>query len=274
MGADAVDALLRQFSSGDSAAAMLALGAVMARVGAAAWLAPFLGGRLVPVPVKTGLILVLTLVMFPLVVRTVPSGISAPLAVALLAKEALVGMALGFVVSAAFWGAEAAGRLVDTARGASMAELTIPHTGTRSSPMGALFFQLALVLFIVLGGHRIFITALGASYEVLPVATFPVARGFGGLALLCCRVTADIFVLGLSLAAPVIAAVFLTDVTLGLINRFAPSINVFFLAMPAKAVIGIGILVLATGLLLGALPPILGRATVLVDHALRVLAGP
>jgi type III secretion protein SpaR/YscT/HrcT len=270
---DNVNTLLGQLLGADPTAAMVAVGAVMARVGAAVWLAPFLGGRLIPMPVKTGVVLVFTLLLYPQVVKTVPAGLTAPVALALVAKEGFVGMALGFVVAVVFWAAEAAGRMIDTSRGANMAEVMVPQTGARTSPMGDLFFQLALVIFIVLGGHRIFVTSLGASYLVLPVASVPEAEGLLGFALLCGRLTADLFLLGLTLAAPVIAAIFLSDLTLGLINRFTPNINVFFLAMPAKALIGIGILVLATGLLLGALPPILGRAVVMVDHALRLLAG-
>jgi len=258
---------------GDPDATFLALGAVLARVGAAVWIAPFLGGRLVPATVKTALVLLLALVLYPQVVTTVPGGVTAPLALAIVVKEVFVGGALGFVGALVFWAAEAAGRLVDTARGANMAEVMVPQTGARTSPVGELSFQLALVLFIVLGGHRIFITALGASYQTLPVAFFPAASGLGGFALLCGRLTGDLFLIALALAAPVVATIFLTDVTLGLINRFTPQVNVFFLAMPAKALVGIGVLVLATGLLLGALPPLLDRAMLAVDRALRLLGG-
>jgi flagellar biosynthetic protein FliR len=257
----------------DPSVATLAIAAVLARVGAAVWIAPFLGGRLVPSTVKIALTLVLALVLYPEVVRTVPTGAAAPLALAIVAKEVFVGLALGFVGAVVFWAAEAAGRMADTARGANMAEVMVPQSGVRTSPLGDLFFQLALVLFIVLGGHRIFVSALGASYISLPVGYFPSAGGLGGFALLCGRVTADLFLIGLSLAAPVIAAIFLTDLTLGLVNRFTPQVNVFFLAMPAKAAIGIGVLVLAAGLLLGALPPLLDRATLVVSRALDLLAG-
>ena len=252
---------------------LVALGAVMARVGAAVWIAPFLGGKLVPTMVKAGLTLLFALMLHGQVAATLPSEIGTPLALAILAKEVFVGVALGFVGALVFWAAEAAGRLADTARGANLAEVLVPQSGMRTSPLGELSFQLTLVLFIVLGGHRIFITALGASYLTIPVAAFPDVHGLGGFALLSGRLTADLFLIALSLAAPVVATIFLTDVTLGLINRFTPQVNVFFLAMPAKAMIGIGVLVLAAGLLLGALPPILDRAMLMVDRALSVLGG-
>jgi len=268
-----METLLRSFLGADLSTALLAVGAVLARVGAAVWVAPFLGGKLVPATVKTALAVALALVIYPQVIATVPGGLSPAHAVAIVGKEALVGLALGFVVAVVFWAAEAAGRLVDTTRGANLAEVLVPQTGARTSPTGLLFFLLTVVLFLVLGGHRIFITALGASYQVLPLAAFPKIDGIGVFALLCGRLTADLLLLALALAAPVVAALFLADMILGLINRFAPQINVFFLAMPAKAVLGIGVLVLSVGLLLGALPPLLDRAVQIVQRALGVLAG-
>jgi flagellar biosynthetic protein FliR len=257
----------------EPSAVLLLLAAILARVGAAVWIAPFLGGRLVPVTVRVGVALILCLIMLPLLLPTAPSSVSPALGLAIVVKEALVGAALGFLVALVFWAAEAAGRLADTVRGANLAEALIPQTGARSSPLGDLFFQLTLVLFIVLGGHRVFITALGASYEILPVAGFPAVQGLQGFALLCGRLTADLLLLALALAAPVVAALFLADLTLGLINRFAPQINVFFLAMPAKALLGIGMVVLSVGLLLGAMPPLLDRAVRAVAKGLELLAG-
>jgi flagellar biosynthetic protein FliR len=265
---------LSPFLGAELSVVLPTLGAVMARVGAAVWLAPFLGGRLVPATVKTGLCLLMTVVIFPQVVGSARALADAPplMLAAVIGKEALVGAALGFIIALVFWAAEAAGRLADTARGANMAEVLVPHTGNRSSPLGNLFFQLTLVLFIALGGHRIFITTLGTSYQLLPLAHFPSSTGIAGFATLCGRLTADLLLIALTLSAPVLAAIFLADVTLGVINRFAPQLNVFFTAMPLKALLGVAILAISTGLLLAALPPLLDQAVQLVEQALATLA--
>jgi flagellar biosynthesis protein FliR len=267
--------LLRVVSHVDLSLTLLAAGAVLARVAPVIWLAPFLGGRLVPTLVKTTLALALTVAIAPQLLPQVERlHQAAPLVqAAVLLKEAAVGAALGFVVGLAFLAAEAAGRLADTARGANLAEVIEPQLGGRTSPLGDLHFQLALVLFLALGGHRLFLLGLGASYEALPLASFPAAAGLKGLALLAARLTADVLLLALTLAAPVVAALLLTDVTLGIVNRFVPSANVFFLAMPLKALIGIGVLVLSVGLLAGVLPRVLEGAVVQVSRLLGVLRG-
>lgn len=249
-------------------------GAIGARVGAAVWIAPFMGGRLVPAPVKAALTALLALLLVPHVAPTLGPLTAAPswIRAAVLGKEALVGAALGFVVALAFWAAQSAGQLVDMVRGAGMSEAALPQSRSeRTSPVGSLLFQLTVVLFFMVGGHHLFLTALAGSYDAVPVMYVPSASGLGGFALLCCRLTADVILLALSLAAPVVAAVALADLILGLINRFTPQVNVFFLAMPAKALLGIGVLVLSVGLLLGALPPLLGRAVAAVERALALL---
>lgn len=257
----------------DPTQVMIILGALLSRLGAAVWITPFLGGRLVPASVKTSLILMLAVLLYPQVAPTVGNlAHASPLVLAgIMAKEGLVGAALGFVMAIIFWTAEASGRLVDIARGANLSEALVPQHGARTSPLGDLYFQLSLVMFIVLGGHHIFITALGTSFGMIPVTGFPTSLAIGGVASLTIGLTADLFLLALSLSAPVIAALFLADLTLGVLNRFTPQLNVFFVAMPAKALLGIAVLVLSVSVLLGALPPLLGQAVRTVSRALEIL---
>ena len=252
---------------------LLVAAALLARLGPLIWLAPFIGGRLVPPLVKTTLALLLAGVLYPQVAGQLDALIaSGPVAVAAaVAKESVIGLALGFIVGLVFWAAQAAGWLVDAARGANLAEAMVPQQGERSSPLGSLYFQLAVVLFIALGGHRLFIAAMARSYEALPLHRFPDASGWLGLARLCIRLSGDLVLVALSLAAPVVAAVLVTDLALGWVNRFAPQINVFFLAMPLKALLGIAVVVLGLSLLLGGLPPLMDRALYHVDQALQLL---
>ena len=268
------DEILRALSRVDLAPTLLAGGAALARVAPAVWIAPFLGGRLVPTSIKMVVAFALAVCVAPqLLSETQALAHGAPLLQgAVLVKEALVGATLGFVVAVVFYAAEAAGRLADFARGAGLAETLAPQAGGSGSPLGALYLLLCLVLFISLGGHRLFITALGASYQSLPLLSFPTGVGLSGLALFACRVTAELLLIAVTLAAPVLAALFLADVTLGLINRFVPQANVYFLAMPATAALGIAVLVLAVGLIAGLLPTLLDAAVQQATRALTILS--
>jgi flagellar biosynthetic protein FliR len=247
----------------------------MARLVPMIWFVPFWGGRLVPATAKTALSLLFGLLLYPLIAPALQSLGQAPatLVVAVLIKEVAVGFALAFVVGLVFYAAQSAGWLIDLSRGANLAETLVPQGGGRSSPLGTLYLLLAVVLFLSLGGHHLFIAAMGHAYQAVPLLAFPAVDGLRAFAALCGRLNADMILIALSLAAPVVATLLLVDLVLGWLNRFAPQFNVFFLAMPLKALVGIGVVVLSVGLLLGALPPLLETALGEVDRALRLLGG-
>jgi flagellar biosynthesis protein FliR len=265
---------LQMLLGADAGRLLLAGGAALARVTPAVWLAPFLGGKLVPATVKMGVSLALALTVAPSLAPSVRAleGSGPLLLLGLLLKELAVGAAAGFVVGLVFQAAEAGGRLMDTARGANLAEALVPQLGERSSPLGDLSFQLTLVLFLALGGHRLFLMALGTSYQLLPLGAVPHASGLAGLAGLCLRLTADLLALAVSLAAPALAAGLIADLVLGAINRFVPQAQVFFLGMPLKAAAGLLLLAGSAGLLVAALPGALEAAVAAAQRALELLA--
>lgn len=244
--------LLRAFAAGDLSSALLLLALCAARVVPVLVLAPFLGGRLVPGPVKVGLAVAVALIVWPQALR----GVELPQlgtvhVVLLLGKEALVGVALGLCAALVFLAAQAAGQLVDVARGASMAESLVPQSGTRASPVADLYLQLAVVVFLALGGHRLFLAALARSYEVIPLLTFPSTASLGALALTAIQLTGQMLLVAVGLATPVLLAAVLTDLALGLVNRVAPQLNAFVLGMPAKALVGAALVLVTLSLVAG-----------------------
>jgi len=236
-------------------------------------LAPFFGGRLVPPLIRIAVSLAFVAVLFPGIDAATPdlSALGPVTLGALLFKEVAMGLVLGFLASIPFWAVEAAGRLADTARGANMAEVLVPQTGTQSSPLGDLGLQLAIVLFFALGGHLLFLRSLAASYEAIPLAGFPAVAAFGGVADLAVRATAQLILSTLGLAAPVLAALFLADLALGLVNRVSPQIQVYFLGMPAKALLGVLVFLLALGGMILAIRGELAHALDAVRRAVGLL---
>ena len=256
-------------------AALVIFVAALARLGPLLWLTPFPGGRLVPSLIKVPLAALLALLVYPQLMPAASKLAEGGLLMflAIVVKEAMIGAAMGFIVALVFHAAAAAGFLADTARGATNGQVFVPQTGQRSTALGALFFQLALVLFLALGGHRLLLAAIGRSYLVLPLDVFPDTHSLGVFAFFVARLTGEMILFAVSLAAPVIAALLLTDISLGWVNRFAPQINVFFLAMPAKALLGIAVLVVAVGGVAVALPASMEASLAQLQRALGILAG-
>jgi type III secretory pathway component EscT len=125
------------------------------------------------------------------------------------------------------------GAFLDTVRGGTVANALVPQTQIQSSVLGNFYFQLFLVLFLAVGGHRLFLQAIFDSYELLP----PFGGGFVGEGLAAAFITASAqtFVLAAKLIAPALVVVMFLDVALGLANRLAPQFNVFFLSLPLKS---------------------------------------
>jgi type III secretory pathway component EscT len=187
----------------------------------------------------------------------VVSAPTAPLLVLLLLRELVVGVTLGFLVSLTFRAAELAGRWIDVFRGATMAELLAPPSGERSSPTGALFLLLSVVIFLETGGLARLALALARSYEVLPLVPVATPAALGASAVASAArlvhvvvlVSAGMLEAALGLAAPVLVAVLLADVALGLVARFSPQVQVYFLGLPLKALAGTAVVLLSLGTL-------------------------
>ncbi len=155
----------------------------------------------------------------------------------LLGKEILIGLLLGLILGVPFWAAAAAGDIIDFQRGAAMATLIDPGSGGETSPTGTLFFLFALLLLATSDWFRdILLGGLYQTYAFWPVLTpLPtVSPESGGLLL---GLLGDIMKIGLVLALPIFASLFLTEISLAIVGRYLPQINIMFIAMSFKQVV-------------------------------------
>jgi type III secretory pathway component EscT len=234
-------------------ATVLGVGLGAGRAVPVVWLVSPLGGARLPAPARIAFGLLLASLAAPaLGAAAARAGLpraGGGLLVLVLARELVVGFGLGLVVSFAFRAAEVAGRLVDTLRGASMAEVLVPSTDERASPLGALYELLATLIFLELGGVSRVLEALLASYDAVPLAgalTPATLRGAAGVVIVA---SARLLEAALALAAPVVVAVWLTDLALGMVARVAPQVPVYFVGLPAKGLLAVGIVLLGLGAL-------------------------
>jgi flagellar biosynthetic protein FliR len=208
-------------------------------------LTPFLGGQVMPTEVKMGLGVLLTMLIWPTATMAL-SGAVPFTAVGfffLMLKEAFIGMSIGCMNSHIFYAMDMAGRLIDTVRGTSMSEVMVPHSKQRSTPTGSMYYQLLLVIFFILGGHHVFLEGFFMSFASIPInETLAIGAGLETFVNYMARMTANILLVAVTLAAPVIAATFITDVVFGILNRVAPQLNAYFMSMPVKALGGVVII--------------------------------
>jgi type III secretion protein SpaR/YscT/HrcT len=234
---------------------------------------PFFGGRLVPMPLRIGFSLAFVALAVPVAAAGAPPAeLVGPLGtVVLLGKELLVGVILGLLAAVPFWAADAAGRMTDAARGAAAQDVFQPGLGTQTSPLGAVGLQLAILVFFAVDGHLLFLRALAASYEAIPVARLPAGLGSPAMLELAVSATGQLILAALGLAAPMLASLVVADVVLGLVGRVSPQLQLHFIGLPVKAVLGVLVMCLALGGLVTALRGELGASQGLFARALEVL---
>ncbi len=213
---------------------------------------PIFGAQILPSLVRISLSLLLSVVCFSFLFDISESLTDASfLWLGLLfIKEALVGFIIGFSTSLIFFIYELFGELVDNARAANMSKILVPELKHPSSPMGTLFFQLALVLLFITGFHRELIKAAYESFTIFPPTSLTVDLTHEAFFSAAFKIMGTLFATAYRFAFPVIAISLIIDLCFGLINRVAPQINAYFLSLPAKMVGGLIMLSLALPFLL------------------------
>lgn len=203
---------------------------------------PFTSQQLLPGMLRMGVAASMSLLVVPMVMPLAMDTEIGPItAMALILKEVVIGIILGFLVAIFFWAIEAIGFFVDNQRGATMSSAMNPFTGVSTSPLGMLLNQSITVFFFVSGGFLMLMAGVYETYALWPVdqflPAFPLEDGLYFLK----RLDLLMFI-GVVMAAPAILAMFLSELGLAMVSRFAPQLQVFFLAMPIKSAIAILVL--------------------------------
>lgn len=220
----------------------------LVRVGGCLLLVPVLGGRQIPSTVKVGVLLALSLFCFRWALPLVPASPLPLAAFALcLVKEAAVGLALGLTLMLAIAAIQAAGELLGFQMMFSAASVFSMFTFEQTTVVGDLFYLLAMLVFLSLDGHHAVINGLDFSFQTLPVLGWPAGWGAPGAWI---SLAGRIFTIGLQLALPLAAALLITNLSLGMIARTLPQINIFVIGLPVQIAAGLVILWLIMGSLL------------------------
>lgn len=211
---------------------------VLIRVGTILFVVPFLSSSNVPVLVKVGLAVSVSWLMLPQIQSLPPALDTAPIYLLALGvvSEIAIGLIIGLMVQLLFVGIQLAGQMAGYQMGLALANVVDPASSMQI-PMLAQFLNLfALLIFLCLDIHHYFIRALVDGFDTIP---FWGARFEGDLLALVVNMAGKSFSIAVQVAAPVMAALLLTSVALGLIARTVPQMQIFVVAMPLKIILGL-----------------------------------
>jgi flagellar biosynthesis protein FliR len=216
---------------------------VFARISAICTSAPLFSSRNIPVYTKIGISMCLTYMIVPLLLPlnlTLPEQLLSY--VFSVSKEFLLGLIMGFIVSLIFSAVQMTGSLLDIQIGFGIINILDPQSGQQIPLIGNFKYILAIFLFLMINGHHLLLQALLASFKLIP----PIHVVYTPhIAQLLVDIMANMFVIALKISMPVLVALILTDVALGILTRTMPQLNIFVVGMPVKIFVGIFILVLA-----------------------------
>ncbi|ELX10305.1 flagellar biosynthesis protein FliR [Janthinobacterium sp. HH01] len=201
---------------------------------------PLFGNSSVPASVKISLGVLLAMIVAP-AVPVLPGTDPMSLAgLLILVQEMLIGLAMGFSIRIVFAAVEMAGEISSLTMGLGFATFFDPNTQGRSSAISQFLALVATMAFLAVNAHLVLLSALVESFYTLPVSASPVyGGGFKQLADWGGR----IFSTGVQLSLPIVAALLITNVALGILTRAAPQLNLFGIGFPIT--LGVGLLVIA-----------------------------
>jgi flagellar biosynthesis protein FliR len=199
--------------------------------------APVLSSRTIPMRVKAGLVVLISFVTLPLVAAEGGSVPTSGVAIAGLAvKEAVIGFAFGLVAQMLFAAVQTAGAYVDLGAGFAIAQSFDPASNTTVSVLGRYYNLVAITAFVAMGGVQLLVGGLVRSFFLAP----PLAEVNLGAAVAGVLSRADdILLIAVQLSAPLLGALLIADITLGIISRAVPQMNVFIVGLPVKMAVAL-----------------------------------
>ena len=203
--------------------------------------APFFGSSVVPPRVKAGLVLALTVVLYPMVSPHFPAM---PLSrwPMVVFGELLVGAAIGIATSVVFDAVQMAGQVLSVQMGYSLVNILDPNTQVESTVMAMFHQSVALLIFLRLDVHFWLLRALGNSFSYLPPGSAHLSDAFTRTALAAGSMVIEV---GVQIAAPVLSATLVADLVLGMLGKASPHLPVMLLGPAVKSLLGLLVLIAA-----------------------------
>lgn len=206
------------------------------RVSLIVFLFPFYGGESIPAMVKAFVCLILTFAIWPnlsfpgIMLPTHPFSL-----MLILLSELILGLMLALCIQFIFAGIQLGGEIMGFQMGFTMVTLADPLSGAQVSITSHFLHMVALLVFLVLDGHLVLLRGLADSFYLIPPGGIKVT---GELTSDVLQLSGDMFSVAVKIASPVIAALFMVELTLALMGKAAPQMNLLTLGFPLKIAVG------------------------------------
>jgi type III secretion protein T len=227
---------------------LLLVGVSSARFGFAFIFVPLFSKEAMPATVRNSIIITFGLVALAMHPDFAPKDLSASGWAIMILKEMAAGTIIGLFFGSVLWSLAAAGELIDTKVGATTAQLIDPLSGVTTSLNGVLLARFGQLIFVSMGGLTIMVGTVMQSYLIWPMGPAGINLDQASIVFFEGELS-GMFSLCFFFAFPVLMMLYIIDLGLGFLNRFAQQFNVFSLGLPIKSVAATLILILTLPLL-------------------------
>jgi flagellar biosynthetic protein FliR len=209
---------------------------VFIRVGALVFMLPFFGANGIPSLWKAGFSFLLAIIIVPLVPmpQTFPEGdLELLLGVC---SEILISFLLAILAKLFLTSVQLAGQFLGFQMGFNVASVMDPQTGGQSTVISQFLYMFTVLLFFSINGHHLFIRALAESFQTVPPLSFRLSPS---LMKVVVKISGEMFLIAIKMAAPILVALFLSNLCLGIIARTVPQVNILMIGFPLNIALGL-----------------------------------
>lgn len=236
-------------------------------------IAPIFSMRGVPTQFKIGLSFFISLVAFSSLSIEEPIPLDS-FYILLIIKEFGIGITLGFTAALLLYTVQVAGAFIDFQMGFSMASVMDPQTGTQVPIIGHFKYILALLFLLTVNGHHLMLDGVMQSYNLLPVESISFSAKFEDIAHFMTTLFSQMFLIALQMALPIIGALFLVDIALGILAKTVPQLNIFAVGLPLKIFVGFIMLFLSMPIFFYVLQILFQKIIESMSQLISLLGGP
>lgn len=240
---------------------------VFARVAAIFSLAPVFGSRLIPVRIRLIIAFWIAIVIFPVVPATPVVDIFSPQGVALLMEQMLIGLSMAFILQLVFNAVTIAGEIIAMTMGLGFAHMVDPQNGIQVPVVSQLYVITSTLLFLALDGHILLLGLLNQSFTTLPIAEWQFDKDF---VWQIASWASNMFIGALLISLPIVTGLLISNITMGVMARSSPQLNIFAVGFPATMLIGFVLMMLAMPAFLPGFSQLLDSAFDFLQLLLRI----
>ena len=206
------------------------------RVSGLVLFAPFFGHTAIPVRIKVCIVMAITALLYPSLASSLTNAVVSPWTIC---SELIIGLAVGITSSAVFEAAMFGGQILSVQMGYSLVNIIDPTSQIESTVMSVFHQTIAMLIFLWLDVHHWILRAVVHSFEYLPAGGL---TDTGPLVFAVLHIFISVMLVGLQIAAPVLASTLAADIALGMLSKASPQLPLMLMGPSLKSLLGLVVL--------------------------------